>query len=75
MAFRRLPAGRLSAYGCAVPVALISDSHANEPALVAVLAEIERLGVERGVVSATRRSTATIRPKCSTGSPTSAGPS
>src|SRR5690242_14036053 len=33
-----------------MPVALISDIHGNEPALVAVLAELARRGVEQGVV-------------------------
>jgi len=39
----------IAAYRSAVPLALVSDIHGNDVALAAVVAELERLGVERVV--------------------------
>src|SRR5262245_15919089 len=40
---------RSGAYRRAVPLALVSDIHGNDTALAAVVAELERLGIERVV--------------------------
>lgn len=39
----------IAAYRSAVPLALVSDIHGNDVALAAVVAELERLGIERAV--------------------------
>ena len=74
-----MPCGRgrtSAAYRSAVPLALVSDIHGNDVALAAVVAELERLGIDSGRVprrrgAGRRRS----RRRCSTGSRRSAGPS